>query len=123
MRVKAKVFYHNGAVAEKTILVDGSFQGRYIEDFSVFELPLQDDTWDNAVGLEVVKDGETYRTFDVSNYKGSMEIIGVEWYVHPITGQEMFKVAAEIDAKLKSTTTGNIISTSLYVVFGLPKPS
>jgi hypothetical protein len=70
-----------------------------------------------------MKDGEIYRTFDISNYKGSMEIIGVECYVHPVTGQEMFKVAAEIDTKLKSTTSGNIISTSLYLVFGLPKPS
>ena len=70
-----------------------------------------------------MKDGEIYRTFDISNYKGSMEIIGVECHVHPLTGQEMFKVAAEIDTKLKSTTSGNIISTSLYVVFGLPKPS
>ncbi|MDG1347661.1 MAG: hypothetical protein P8P77_08595 [Crocinitomicaceae bacterium] len=70
LRVKANVFYHNGANAEKSILVDGSFQGRFIENFSVFELPLQDGSWDNTVGLEVVKDDEIYRTFDVSKLQG-----------------------------------------------------
>jgi hypothetical protein len=120
--VKAKVFYSNQAVLEKTIVVDGSFEGRYIEDFSVFQAPDQSTLWDYSVGFEVEENGQTYSSFDVPNYKGSFVVRNMNLYTHPITGVEMIRIEADIDAKLKSNTSGEVINSMLHVIFGFPRP-
>lgn len=119
--VKAKVFYNNQAVQEKTIVVDGSFEGRYIEDFSVFQSPDQNTFWDYRVGFEVEENGELFSSFDVPNYKGSFVVKGVSLYVHPLNGKEMIRIEADIDAKLKSNTSGEVVNSLLHVIFGFPK--
>lgn len=120
--IKAKVYYHNSAVQERLIVVDGSFGGRYVEDFSVFKAPDQNTFWDYLVGLEVEKDGDLYSTFNVSNYKGNFVVKSKSVYTHPSTGKQLTKIEADLDAKLKSMSTGKIIESKINTVFGFPYP-
>jgi hypothetical protein len=118
--VTAHVFYANGADIRKSIRVDGAFNGHWIDDFSVFQLETTEGLWDYTVGLEVERNGQSFSTFNVTNYKGYFLVKGVSYYVHPITSEPMVRVSAEIDAKLKSST-GAVVTTTLDVVVGLPR--
>ncbi len=118
--VTAKVFYANGAEISKTIRVDGTFNGHWIDDFSVFQLPIIESNWDYNVGLEVERNGQTFSTFNVTNYKGSFIVKKLDYYVHPMTGAPMIRIEADVDAKLKSST-GAVVTTTLNVVLGIPK--
>lgn len=118
--VTAKAFYNNGAVQEKKILVDGSHVGRYIEDFGIFYAPDQYLRWDYKVGIEVERNGQTYTSFDVANYKGSFVVKSVSTFIDPVSGEKAVRLDVDIDAKLKSTSTGEIIETKMSAVIGFP---
>ncbi len=121
--VRAKVYYSNGKIHDKTILVDGSFNGLFVEDFSAFQVPQPDVNWNKAVGLEIEMGGVMYSSFDVSNYKGSMVVKGVDNYIHPVSGAQMLRILADVDAKLKSSTTGQTMSAILRINFAITKPN
>ncbi len=120
--ITAKAFYNNGAVQQKKIVVDGSQEGRYIEDFDIFKTPDPILPWDYQVGIEVERDGETFSSFGVSNNKGTILVKKVEAYIHPITGEQMIRLVTEIDTKLKSISTGDLIETKLNAILGFPLP-
>ncbi len=121
--VTAKVFYNNGAVQQKTIVVDGGFEGYYIEDFSVFEVSNQPANWDYHVGIEVEQDGVTYTSFDSAVNAGYLVIKKAELYKHPTTGVEMIRLEADIETELMSNSTGQIIQTKLHTILGFPIPN
>lgn len=119
--VSAHVYYHNGANLKRNILVDGTFNGHFIEDFSAFVSTSNNLKWDKAVGLEINRNGKGYSTFNVSNYKGSFILNNVEYYIHPVTNEPMMRITVTIDAQLKSQSTEEVIAADLKVIFGLPQ--
>jgi len=121
--LSATVYHQNGAVRKKNIVIDGTFSGNYIEDFAVCESPTTQIKWDYSVGLETKINGEVYSSFEVANYKS--HAIVKEIMLHEINaqGQKVMRFKVDVDAMLKSTTTGSVKAMNFEAVLACPVPN
>jgi hypothetical protein len=121
--ISATVYHQNGGVREKSIVIDGTFSGHFIEDFEVCKIPTLERKWDNEVGLEVSINGEVYSSFEVANYKSTVVVKEVNIHEVNALGQKVVRLKLEVDAMLKSHSSGLTKPMKFNAVFAYPLPN
>jgi hypothetical protein len=117
--VKAVVTYSNGVVRSKSMLLDGSAGGGYLDDFSIFENSPTPYSRDYAVTLIVRKNGVDYTSMNAPNNGSSFQVQDVQYYDQNTSGNPVVKLTASLDCMLRNNSTGEIVPFSGTVQFGV----
>lgn len=119
-RIEAEVRFTNGVTRKKMIVMDGTFAGKVVYDFSVHESELNYPAqWDFNVILNIKKDGEVYSTLNTSNEQGSITISDITYYGKNALGKHVYKCTASVNAFVKSISGGNPLPVNFNTVFGI----
>jgi hypothetical protein len=121
--LSATVYRQNGAVRKKNVVIDGTFSGNYIEDFAVCEMPITQRRWDYTAGLETKINGEIYSSFEVANYKSHVIVKNIVLHEINANGDRVMRFTLDVDAMLKSATSGIIKAMKFEAVFAYPIPN
>lgn len=117
--VMADVVFQNGTHRKKTILVDGSLSGRFLDDFTVMEEQSTMYNQDFNVFIGFKKDGKEYRSDLTENQYSKVKINEISYFGLNSAGNPVFKVLAEIDCNLKEVNSGNVVPLSCTTTFGI----
>jgi hypothetical protein len=120
--ISVKVQHENGAIREKTIVIDGTFSGHFVEDFEVCQLPNFENKWDNQIGLELKINGESYSSMEVTNNKGKVIVKDIQLHEINSKGEKIVRISIDVDAHLKSILTGQTKPIKFNGVFAYPLP-
>lgn len=118
--LSAMVYFTNGVVREKSVLVDGSNWQHACNDFTIFEyqapsiLPR-----DFNVRLFIEKDGKEYSSELAENENSSIVITGLEFYDENAAGNPVYKVSATVDARVREAGSLKNIPVSFNTIFGI----
>lgn len=118
-RVKAEITFQNGVVRTKSILVDGSLEGKFIDDFSVFENSSSTIHQDFNVVLALKKDGKEYQSITTNNQSATVNITNIEYFGTNNAGKAVVKITANINCMLKELTTSEVLPFNCQTVFGV----
>lgn len=117
--VSADISFVNGVKRRKSILIDGSLNGKFIDDFSVFENSSSAMNWDYGLVLEIKRNGKVYRSDLTQNQSSSVQVNSVTYYGLNPQGKKVYKIDAQIDCSLKETASGQVVPFSGKTSFGV----
>lgn len=117
--VTAEINFQNGTKRTKSMLIDGSLSGKFIDDFSVFENSITSINWDFDVVIAVKKDGKEYVSSSASNATSVLHISDVKYYGTNSAGKAVIKISADVSCNLKEIGTGQIVPFTCSTVFGV----
>lgn len=121
--LRGEVSFANGTVRSKTMLIDGSLSGKFIDDLTFFERstigPINRDF---NLWIEIVKDGVAYHSENTNNAAQSITIESIEFSGMNISGNKTYKVKANINANLASSQSSGVKRASFDVAFGIEVP-
>lgn len=121
--VTAEVSFANGVHREKSLIVDGTLSGKFIDDFTVFEQCNQNTIHrDYNWRINVVLDGITYSSLEADNSNSTISISNVEYYGKNSSNQNVYRIDAVIDAKVRATNGSVDVPVSFTTSFGLEIP-
>ncbi len=120
----ADVSFENSVVRSKTMLVDGSLSGKFIDDLTFLEtgtLTLQNQ--DFNLLLKVESDNVTYWSSYLDNNGSNVEITGVTHFGKNPEGDEVYKLSAHISANVSNAIGGVVHQVEFDAVFGIAIPN
>lgn len=117
--VTAEISFQNGVKRKKSMLIDGSLSGKFIDDFSVFENVPTNVNWDFDVSITVKKDGKQYVSTITNNESATLYITDVKFYGTNNAGKAVIKISADVTCQLKDIESGNLVPFSCSTVFGV----
>lgn len=117
--ITAEISFENGVKRKKSMLIDGSLSGKFIDDFSVFENETTTVNWDFDVSISVKKDGKEYVSATADNTSSTLHITDVKFYGTNSAGKSVIKISADVSCLLKESSTGNIVPFTCSTVFGV----
>lgn len=117
--ITAEISFQNGVKRKKSMLIDGSLSGKFIDDFSVFENATTAVNWDFDVSIKVKKDGKQYISAITNNESATLQITDVNFYGTNSAGKAVIKISADVTCQLKDTATGNLVPFTCSTVFGV----
>jgi hypothetical protein len=116
--IEAEVHFENGVVRKKSMVIDGSSNGKFIYDFSSLEQSVVDPIkWDYAIVLKVMKDGKLYSSMNADNSESQISITDFSYYGLNAQGKKVYKCIAQINAFLAengSATTKHFEGTTTF---------
>lgn len=119
----AEVTFSNGAKRVKNCLVNAVNQAKNIEDFTAFELQNTGNyKQDYRLVLKITKDGQEYVSDHADNDDSTIEITDVSYFGKNGSGNDVYKVTANISANVKAIGTMKHIPITLSTVFGIEIP-
>lgn len=120
----ADVSFENSVVRVKTMLVDGSLSGKFIDDLTFLEtgtLTLQNQDFHLYVKIE--KDNEIFLSSFANNNGGSVEVTAMDLYGENAEGQAVYKLNAHIKVNVSSSYGGAVHEVEFDTVFGIAIPN
>lgn len=117
--VTAEVTYSNGVIRTKSVLIDGTANGGYLDDFSIFENTPTPFFRDYSVALIVRKNGIEYTSMNVANNTSNFHVSNLSYYGKNSSGKAVFKVTAELDCTLRNNSNGQSVPFSGSIQFGI----
>jgi hypothetical protein len=118
--IEAEVHFENGVVRKKSMVIDGSSNGKFIYDFSSLEQSVVNPIkWDYAIVLQVMKDGKLYSSLNADNSESQISITDFSYYGLNAQGKKVYKCIAQINAFLAengSSTTKHFEGTTTFGV-------
>ncbi|MCH2223968.1 MAG: hypothetical protein MK066_04295 [Crocinitomicaceae bacterium] len=122
--LRVDVFFANGAVRSKEMLIDGGNIANYIDDLSFLEQftigPLNRDF---NLWIEVIKDGVSYHSENSNNESKSVTIDEIEYTGVNSLGNRTYRIKANVTATLSSNIQGySDKPISFDVAFGIEIP-
>jgi hypothetical protein len=118
-KVMAEIHFTNGAVRKKTVLADGTLQGCFLDDLTIFETFYTGQYNDFTVQLEISFQGELYTTRLCPNESSSFDVSEWTYYGKDSAGKSVYKITADVDCIL-SNSSGDELPFSGNIIFGLP---
>ena len=122
--LRAEVSFVNSVVRKKTMLVDGSLSGKFIDDLTFLEtgiLTLQNQ--DYKLLLKVEKDNQTYWSSYVDNNSNNVELTSVKYYGINDQGEDVYKLCAHVTANVSTTVGGPVHEVEFDTAFGVAIPN
>ena len=120
--LSADVFFTNGVVRSKKMVVDGSLGGYFINDLSFFEnSPATTSTRDFDVRVKVTQNGVTYSSDLANNDASTVDITNVTYYGTNDYGDNVFKIEGAVNAFV-ADEQGNVKEVSFNTHFGFAIP-
>lgn len=118
--VLAEIKFSNGSVRRKTILVDGSQSGHFIDDFSyIEEASTNNIRWDYGVLITVKKNGKVYSTLGAENTDSNIQITEIKYFGQNDQGKHVYKCEAQVNAVVKEIAGSETLPLSFTTKFGL----
>jgi len=117
--VKAEINFVNGTKRTRTIWVDGSLNGKFIDDFASFENNSSTVEWDFKTKLIFKKDGNTYTTLSANNQVSEFEVLGVDYYSTSSQGKPIYKIVGNIDCFVKNVATNEVLPLEATITFAV----
>lgn len=122
-KLTAKIYFQNGTVKSKSILVNGYYSQKNIEDFTVFEVQSEGFTSsDFNIRVNITKNGELYRSDMANNTSSSVQITDITYFGLNSAGKNVYKVSGIIDCKERKVGTSIDANLSVNFVFGIEIP-
>ena len=119
----AEVTFANGAKKRKSCIINSIDQTKNVEDFTAFEL--QNNSaykQDYRVLIKITRNGNEYYSNDVDNTSSTVEINDISYFGKNDAGNDVYKISATIDAKVKETAMSKYVPISFSTVFGIEIP-
>jgi hypothetical protein len=121
--IEAEVHFKNGVVRKKSMVIDGSNQGKMIYDFSVLEQNVIDPTkWDYSIVLNIRKDGKLYSTLNTNNSDSQISITDISYYGQNAQGKHVYKCVGQINAMLSESGSSEVKHLQCSTRFALELP-
>lgn len=117
--IKAEITYSNGVKRIKSVLADGEAEGRFLDDFSIFENTGSSVFRDYNAVIEFDKDGKHYSSVSTGNSGASLQVTDISYYGKNDTGKNVFKISATISCNLKESASGQVFPFTCSTVFGV----
>lgn len=117
--IKAEITFQNGVVRTKSILVDGSLEGKFIDDFSVFENGSSSIIQDFNAVITLRKDGKEYASASTNNQSAVIEVISVDYFGTNTAGKAVVMIRAIISCNLKEISSGDVFPFQCETNFGV----
>lgn len=118
-KITAEITFVNGVKRIKSILIDGSLSGKFIDDFSVFEVGSNLVNWDYNAQITLIKDGKEYTSILAPNESAEVEITDAVLYGKNSAGNLVYKISGNISCFLKEMGSGKIVPFNCTTTFGV----
>lgn len=118
-KVKAEITFVNGARRTRTVWVDGSLNGKFIDDFASIEVNSTNLQWDFKSKLTFKKDGKTYTTLATNNQLSEFEVLDFAYYSTSSQGKPIYKILATIDCLVKDIATNEVLPLDATITFAV----
>ena len=118
-KVEAEITFVNGAKRTRTVWVDGSLNGKFIDDFASFEANSTNVQWDFKTKLTFKKDGKTYTTLACNNQLSEFEVLDFTYYSTSSQGKPIYKILATIDCFVKDISTNEVLPLDATITFAV----
>ncbi|MFT5859810.1 MAG: hypothetical protein ACI865_001914 [Flavobacteriaceae bacterium] len=121
--LRADVYFENRVVRSKSMIIDGSLSGKFIDDLSIFEmniLILQHQDFNIRVKIE--KDNETYSSAFAVNNSNNVQITSIEYFGKNSSGEDVYKLGAHIVANVAIVNGGDAHEVEFDAVLGVAIP-
>ncbi len=117
--VTAEISFTNGVKRTKSIVVDGTNNGYFIDDFSFFENNSSSVNWDFNTTISLKINGKQYYSKTAPNESSTVHITDVAYFGKNSEGKTVFKISAVVSCSLKEEGTNNVLPFSCSTVFGV----
>jgi hypothetical protein len=118
--IEAEVSFTNGAKRNRSILIDGSLSGKYIDDFARLERN-NIINWDYKAILKIRKDGVDYSSLNGQNEDQSIDITSISYFGKNANGQPVYILKGKLRANVRALSTYSI-PVDLDISFGIVLP-
>jgi len=117
--VTAEINFTNGVKRTKSVLIDGSNNGYFIDDFSFFENNSGSVNWDFNTSISLKINGKQYLSKTAPNQTSTVHVTDVVYYGKNSSGKAVFKISANVLCNLKEVGTNVILPFNCSTVFGV----
>lgn len=100
--LRSEVKFDNGVVVNRAALVDVSWNGNDIPDFSAFAVETTD-VWDDKAVITFLKNGKTYTSDTELNAGKSITVDEIKLYSNDVNGIPIFILKGKMDVVLKDS--------------------
>jgi len=122
-KITAKIYFQNGTVKTKSILVNGYNTQKNIEDFSAFELQSEGFTSrDFNLRVIVKKLSDVYRSDMSDNTSSKLYISDISYFGLNSSGKNVYKISGTLSCKQRKVGTTADVNLNLKFVFGIEIP-
>jgi len=119
-KITSRVTFTNGVIRTRSILVDGSLSGKFIEDFSIFEKEIINEVfWDYTVLIKYKKDGITYSTAEADNSNASIIVNDITYFGLNSSGNQVFKCNASVNCFVTNPSNGELLPLNFNTQLGV----
>lgn len=115
--IRAEVTFTNGAKLNRTILIDGTLNGKNFADFTHL-IESNFTPWDFKAKVKVKKDGITYFSENTSNSSNKITIQETKYHGISPQGKHVYLIKGMIQSNLKSAS-GIVLPLDLQVSLGI----
>jgi hypothetical protein len=117
--ITAEISFSNGVQRTKSVLIDGSNNGYFIDDFSYFESDLISFHWDFKTCIALKINGKSYHSKNAPNQTSEVHITNISYYGVNSSGKAVFKVSADVSCNLREDLSNEVLPFSCSTVFGV----
>ena len=118
--IEAEVAFTNGTKRNRSILIDGSLSGKYIDDFARLERN-NIINWDYKAILKIRKNGVDYSSLNAQNDTQSITISSISYFGKNTVGHPVYILKGKLKANVKSLSN-MVIPVDLDISFGIVVP-
>ncbi len=120
----AKVVFDNGAIREKSCLINGGNPLHSIPDFSIFEITSGNGfpNQDYHIKLTVKHEGKTYKSVYANNENSSVTLLGMEYFGKNANEKDVYKATVEISAIVMDMDTEKLLPLNFIATLGVEVP-
>lgn len=118
--ISAEIQFVNGTVRKKSMIVDGALSGKFVTDFTAIESQIAVlSNRDYNLRLRVFNDGKVFSSLNVDNASSVVDITEVKYYGLNNLGQEVYKIKADVIAKVSEYQGGPVKDIEFTTSFGI----
>ncbi len=119
-KISAEIHYSNGVYRRKEMVLDAYSNTQTIEDYTFFEdISSSIIPQDYNIQIKIQQDGIVYESIKANNTNSSILITGFSFYGKNTDGNDVYKINATVNCKVKAQDGTAEIPLNFTSVFGL----
>ena len=117
--ITAEIIFANGVKRKKSVLIDGTNNGFFIDDFSFFESYLSSFYWDFKTAISLKINGKQYDSKNAPNQLSTVHINEINYFGKNTAGKSVFKISADVTCNLREAGSNIVFPFQCSTVFGI----
>ena len=117
--ITAEIIFTNGVKRKKSVLIDGTYNGFFIDDFSFFENHLSSFNWDFKTAISLRINGKQYDSKNAPNQFSTVHINEISYFGKNAAGKAVFKISADVTCNLREVGSSIVFPFQCSTVFGI----